>query len=279
VGETTKKAWAPRIAGVVTGSNRQDPQAWESLARCQVAELRADTFAAPDLPDMPALLRDFRAEAGRRLGRVPEILLTLRLRRDGGAWPDEGAARRAGIWEQVARAGRPNPCDWVDIEVEEADGVPVALREALGEAGVRVLVSHHDFRGARPLAELRDILGRMLSARPEGIKFALTCGGGSELDDCLALAREVAAATPNGAVFSMGGPGRATRVVSPLLGCPLTYGYLTGGPVAPGQLSVPELADFFARAASDPDLPRPEADTRTLLSWAEDRLQEAGLAR
>ena len=63
-------------------------------------------------------------------------------------------------------------------------------------------------------------------------------------------------------------------MLGPLLGCPFTYGYLTGGPVAPGQLSASELGAFFAGAS----LPPPE-DPETLLNWAEGRLLEVGIAR
>jgi 3-dehydroquinate dehydratase type I len=270
----------PRIIGVVTAMNRGDDKAWQALEGCDLAELRADTLlagATSDAEVLPGLLRAFREEGARRLGRIPGTLVTLRLRRDGGSWPDERADERVPVWESLAASagssGTP-PCEWVDIEAEAIGALPPRLREAFARSGVKVLVSHHDFRGGRPLPALRGLWADMLAARPEGVKLALTAADRPGLRDLLALAREVAAGPALGSVFSMGAPGRATRVLGPLLGCPFTYGYLTGGPVAPGQLSASELRAFFAGAR----LPDSE-DPETLLNWAEGRLMEVGIAR
>ncbi len=269
----------PRIIGVVTAANRRDDKAWDALSSCDMAEFRGDTMLASASGDaakiLPELLRGFREECARRLGRVPETLVTLRLRRDGGAWPDEEAAGREPVWGALAAAGGgPRTCEWLDLETEEAGRVPRSLRAAIEARGIKVLVSHHNFLGTYPLPELRRKLAGMSKAHPAGVKFALTCAGRAELADLLAFAREVAAGRPQGGVFSMGEAGRSSRVLAPLLGCPFTYGYLTGGPVAPGQLSAAELSAFFAGA------PFPPADdAETLIDWAEGRLQEAGLVR
>lgn len=264
----------------MTAGNRRDPLAWEALAACDLAEFRADTMVGEDSPSPDAiahLLREFREEGARRLGRIPETLVTLRLRRDGGSWPDERAALREPVWNALVSArdsagGR--ACEWIDVEIEAASGAYAGLREACESAGIRILVSHHNFGGSHPPPELRRMLESMLSARPAGVKFALTCHTRGELIELLAFAREVAGLTAWGSVFSMGGPGRSSRVLAPLLGCPFTYGYLTGGPVAPGQLSAAELRAFFAGAPFPP-----AADNETLIRWADGRLQEAGLAQ
>jgi hypothetical protein len=90
----------------------------------------------------------------------------------------------------------------------------------------------------------------------------------------MAFAREAAAASPLASVLSMGGPGRAMRVLGPALGCPLAYGFLTGAAVAPGQLSARDLGrrldDFSASLPGE--LLAPGAEPR-LLDWAEARLQ------
>ncbi|HLP42949.1 MAG TPA: type I 3-dehydroquinate dehydratase [Fibrobacteria bacterium] len=268
----------PRIVGVVTGSLRRDEEAWESLARCDWAEFRADTFGTPDqaaLPDLLGALSHFREEAARRLGRVPETLVTFRLRRDGGEWPDTEAARRLPAWQALAAASDPasRACEWIDVEAEEAGTLPESLRRSLSGAGIKLLLSQHDFRRSYPLPELRARLRALLRARPDGVKFALTCRDEAEVLDLIAYAREVAGAIENGSVFSMGGPGRATRALSPLLGCPLTYAFLTGAPVAPGQLSARDLRAFYD-TAKPAAVAAASADPRTLLSWAESRLQE-----
>lgn len=265
----------PRIIGVVTAGNRRDEKAWEALADCDLAEFRADTMMGPEAAGTAALadrLREFRDEGARRLGRVPDTLVTLRLRRDGGSWPDEKSAERESLLGTL-RAGAGRPCEWVDLEVEEVARFSPALRRSLEAAGVKVLVSHHNFQGTYALPAFRERLAAMGAAKPDGVKFAVTCRTRSELRDLLAFAREAARDHAHSGVFSMGGPGRCTRVLAPLLGCPFTYGYLSGGAVAPGQLSAAELRAFFAGAPFPPT-----DDTETLIEWADGRLQEAGLA-
>lgn len=264
MGEVTKMPSRPRIIGVVTAANRSDDKAWEALAECDLAEFRGDTFAGPDsAKNLPDLLKSFREEGARRLGRIPETLFTLRLRRDGGQWPDDSARDRIPVWTSLSR---PGTLEWADVEVEECQTLP----ESLSAAGAKVIVSHHDFKGTPGPAGFRRLRAAMHAVNPTAIKFAVTCRTRPELIDLLAFAKESA----SGGIFSMGAAGRATRVLAPLLGCPFTYGYLSGAPVAPGQLSAAELRAFFA-GAPFPPTPDPEA----LLDWAEGRLQEAGHAR
>jgi 3-dehydroquinate dehydratase-1 len=280
VRDSTKKAnpvrrFGARVIGIVTGSNRHDPAAWDALAECDLAEFRADTFGpAEGRPDPERAAReflDFAAERDRR-GLACGTLFTIRLRRDGGAWPDAEAARRARAWEALAADGRAP--DWLDLEIEEYPRLPAALREALGASGPRILLSHHDFAACPPPERLRALLREMAAFRPGGVKFAVACATRAETVALMAFAREAAAASPCAGVFSMGAVGRASRVLGPALGCPLTYGFLTGAAVAPGQLSAAELGSRLDRFASElpGELLAPGAESR-LLDWAEARLQ------
>ncbi|HKP94452.1 MAG TPA: type I 3-dehydroquinate dehydratase [Fibrobacteria bacterium] len=248
------------------------------MAGCDCAELRADGFARDSIPREA---RAFRRECLQRLGRPLETLLTLRLERDGGAWPDVQAGLRGPVWESLGLDGSDPACDWVDVEVEEMGALPARAKALLSSGAAKLLLSHHDMRKSLSGEGLRNLLRDMQAYRPAGMKFAVTCGSRDELLDLLAFAREVAAATANGCVLSMGRAGRASRVLAPLLGCPLTYGYLTGGAVAPGQLSASELGAFY-RGLDDRDPRGPDrdggrgggdADSR-LLDWAEARVSE-----
>lgn len=291
--ESTKKAipvrrFGARLIGIVTGANHKDGAAWDALADCELAEFRADTFLDPAAPSDAGRLRgaflDFLSERDRR-GLSFGTLLTLRLRRDGGAWPDAEADRRPRVWESLGCAGPDSVSDrapdWIDIEIEEWGRLPSAFRNALAASGIEVLLSHHDFSGCPPRDRLRALLRDMLAFGPAGVKFAVTCGARPEVLDLMAFAREAAAATPaSGAkpviagILSMGAAGRAMRVLGPVLGCPLAYGFLTGSAVAPGQLSAAGLGrrldDFSASLPGD--LLAPGAEPR-LLDWAEARLQ------
>ena len=235
--ESTKKAtlarrFGARLTGIFTGANCQDPAAWAALADCEFAEFRGDTFIGEsDHPDPRRLVEAFLAFRSERdrLGLPFRILFTLRLRRDGGAWPDAQAGRRAEIWEAlVPGAGKDAAPDWMDIEIEEYPRLAASLRNGIAGSRVELLLSHHDFAACPPRHRLGALLGEMLSARPEGVKFAVTCATRAETLDLMGFAREAAAASPMACVLSMGSVGRALRVLGPVLGCPLAYGFLTG---------------------------------------------------
>lgn len=78
----------------------------------------------------------------------------------------------------------------------------------------------------------------------------------------------------------MGLEGRSSRVLGPVLGCPLAYGYLTGGAVAPGQISARGLNAFFRGMKAGTARP-PETtdwDDSELIEWAEARITGESLA-
>jgi 3-dehydroquinate dehydratase type I len=272
VGESTKNRFGARIIGIVTASNRTDPAVWDVLAECDIAELRADGFHASRIRDE---LLSFRDESRRRLGRTMATLLTIRLKRDGGAWPDEDAALREPIWQSLGLDGNEPLCEWLDVEVEEFASLSDKTRSLLRTGGADLLLSHHDFSRCRPREGLRALMGEMHSYRPDGMKFAVTCGSREDLAELLAFARELARLTPNGCALSMGEPGRASRVLGPVLGCPFTYGYLTGGAVAPGQLSARELKRFFRGISPEGLAAKTDSE---LVDWAEARIAEGSFA-
>jgi 3-dehydroquinate dehydratase len=262
---------------------------WEALKLCDIAELRADGFAPGRVAD-EAL--SFRRESRAKLGRPIETLLTLRLQRDGGAWPDSDAALREPIWQSLGLdrdrdepgepagqgpggqgpGGQGPLCDWIDVEVEEFASLSPKTRALLHSGRAKLLLSHHDFRRCLPREGLAALMGEMQAHSPAGMKFAVTCGSRGELSGLLDFARDLAEATPYGCALSMGGPGRASRVLGPVLGCPLAYGYLTGGAVAPGQLSAGELKAFFGGLDAEALAQRRGAGNMELVDWAEARI-------
>jgi 3-dehydroquinate dehydratase I len=272
VGQSTKNGFEARIIGIVTAANRTDPAMWDALAECEIAEFRADGFEAGAIVEE---LTSFRRAAADRFGRTLETLLTLRLKRDGGAWPDAAAAAREPIWQALGLGGKDPLCDWVDVEVEEFGSLSYRTRTLLQSGTAKLLLSHHDFRRCRPRQGLGALMAEMRTHNPDGMKFAVTCENRRDMLELLAFARDLAAATPHGCALSMGAVGRASRVLGPLLGCPLAYGYLTGGAVAPGQISARGLKAFF-KGMSIPGTGW-TADTKDmndseLIEWAEARI-------
>lgn len=284
--ESTKKAITARgpgirrcgahIIGIVTSVNRNDPAMWDALAVCDIAEFRGDFFAPNAIAQE---LHAFRNDLSRR-GLATEILLTLRLQRDGGKWPDDKAALRTEAWDASGCFGSQPMAHWIDIEIEAYPALPAGLRDALAQSGTKLILSHHDFLGCPEPDGLRALRAEMLAYDPTGVKFAVTCADRAQASSLLAFAREAGASGPEACVLSMGKVGRATRVLGPVLGCPFTYGYLNGGAVAPGQLSAAELARLLEACASelDPEMVSRSGSEGQLLDWAEARIQGETLA-
>ncbi|MEO6094280.1 MAG: type I 3-dehydroquinate dehydratase [Fibrobacteria bacterium] len=278
MGQSTKNRFEARIIGIITASNLTDPAMWDALKLCDMAELRVDGFPPGHVIEAA---HSFRRESLLKLGRPIETLLTIRLQRDGGAWPDADAAIREPIWQSLIHNGQEpggepggqGPlCDWIDVEVEEFASLSYQTRTLLLSGRAKLLLSHHDFLRCRPREGLAALMGEMRAHNPAGMKFAVTCENHRDLLELLAFARELAEATPNGCALSMGASGRSSRVLGPVLGCPFTYGYLTGGAVAPGQLSAGELRAFFDGLDIGAMRKRRGAHDMELVDWAEARI-------
>ena len=110
------------------------------------------------------------------------------------------------------------------------------------ERRVPVICSFHDFAGMRSRYELLRIITCMHERGGSIAKIALTP---KSLEDTLMLLEFTHELTREGkriAMIGMGPFGRHLRVIAPLYGSLLTYGYLEGERAfAPGQLSVRQL--------------------------------------
>jgi len=275
---------SPRILGIVTAEMLVARGYPEDLWNCGGIELRADGVPVSDIG---ACLRDFTVEKNRHSFDGP-LVFTLRLRRDGGAWENDAAAEREAVW-QTLPAG---VCDFVDLEIEEIDRIGSATLDSFRRAGIGVLLSHHNFSPPPPegapgatkaFASWNKILDAMRVHHPAGVKVAVALDADprverGQAEALLRLARRIANENPISCVLGMGEAGRLTRLVCPLLGCPLTYGYLGAKPLAPGQLPAPAMRRFFQRARSE-GLPPEAAPESEWLDWAAElwaRVEHAG---
>ena len=211
--ETTKMPSRPRIIGVVTAMNRGDEKAWQALEGCDLAEFRADTMlegeaSAADLLPALSAASARRARAGWAGYPRPSSPCGY----VATAVPGPTSAPRRGRpfgapWPRTAGTSGTAACEWVDLEVEEIGALAPGIRDAFARTGVKILVSHHDFRGSRPLPALRKLLAAMLAAGPAAVKFALTCPDRPGLHDLVAFAREVASGPALAASSPWGPPG------------------------------------------------------------------------
>jgi 3-dehydroquinate dehydratase-1 len=157
------------------------------------------------------------------------VLLTVRLRAEGGDWIEDDEARL-----KIYEAALPVLAA-VDVELSSAICGAVASRAR--ELDKVCLVSHHDFQKTPPLDELESIVQR---ARQNGAvaKIATMIRRPADADLLRALISR--RGDQPLCVIGMGDEWKQTRVSFPQLGSCLTYGYLDQ-PTAPGQWSAVEL--------------------------------------
>jgi 3-dehydroquinate dehydratase-1 len=229
---------APWLVGVVT-----TPEAVAAFARTEpgarvidLLEVRVDLFASPTASPIGSW-----AEAGASIEAMgTPVLVTIRLAVEGGGWTRPDADRLA-LYEEALASGAGS---WVDVEA----GSPLA-REVAARAHARggmIIVSHHDFAGTPPLAELERIVAACRAAGADVPKIATRVNGDDDRAALLALA---AAHAGQACVIGMGTSDgdRELRVELPARGSRLAYGWVDA-PTAPGQLSAADM-DTRLRAA------------------------------
>jgi 3-dehydroquinate dehydratase-1 len=271
---------SPRILGIVTAEMLLARRYPEPLWACGGVELRVDGTPPEEIA---GVLKDFTREKKLRSFDGP-VVFTARLRRDGGFWENAAAAEREALWAALP----PGSCDFVDLEIEEIHRIQPATRESLRRAGIGVLLSHHAFTPPPAAHAAFDayrawegLLDSMRRYHPAGVKFAVALDEGprgrSQAEALLRLARRVAGEYSISCVLGMGRQGSLTRLVAPLMGCPLTYGFMGAAPLAPGQMPAEAMHRFFQRSAAE-GLPSDRATESEWLDWAAELWSRVGNA-
>ncbi|MBN1756944.1 MAG: type I 3-dehydroquinate dehydratase [Chitinispirillaceae bacterium] len=133
------------------------------------------------------------------------------------------------------------------------DGIDIELGTAISDTvtaiaqGKTVIVSEHDFSATPTIGGLSSMVER---ARGQGADIVKIATMANSREDVVRLLEFTRACKVPVVAFAMGPIGKVSRVIAPLFGTLFTYGYITK-PVAPGQLSVEELADEIGRYFPD----------------------------
>jgi 3-dehydroquinate dehydratase-1 len=179
-------------------------------------EVRLDLVAGDPLETLKAV---------RKATNQP-IIATNRLAAEGGRF--EGSERKR--IELLLKAS--DYADYVDIELRST-----LRNEFMGKVNKPVIVSYHDFSGTPRREELQAMLEEMKRTSAAIAKVAITP---TSLKDNLSILDFLLDADMPLCIIAMGELGRHLRVVAPIYGSLLTYGYVAE-PTAPGQLKVAEL--------------------------------------
>jgi 3-dehydroquinate dehydratase I len=163
------------------------------------------------------------------------VLLTVRLRSEGGGWEDYDELRlkifQHGLLELAA----------VDVELRSV--ICRAVAEEAARLKKASVISFHDFEKTPPLRELCAIV-EQAQAIGSIAKVSTMIKRASDVDVLRALLRQRWEKPL--CVIGMGRAWSKTRVLFATLGSCLTYGYIDR-PIAPGQISAAELVRRLRR--------------------------------
>jgi 3-dehydroquinate dehydratase-1 len=189
---------------------------------CDIAEIRLDQVGQAE--DWVAPGREIEASG-------TPVILTTRVRSEGGHWPDNDKSRLYVIREGLQHLAA------VDVEFK-SELMPQVCTEAKALKKA-VIVSFHDFDATPSFDELKTIATD--AAKHGTIVKISTMVKSSEdiatLQKLLGCELDVPLC-----VIGMGAFGTKTRLTFPTMGSCLTYGYLDA-PSAPGQLSAEMLSE------------------------------------
>ena len=219
---------SPKICVSIT--EKDSTRAAESIRRIEryepdLVELRIDYMQQPlDL------------ESVRNTTKLP-IIATNRSSDQGGILHRPDAERLATLLE-ACDAG----FDYVDLELNTSS--KEGFVDYVKDAGVKLIISYHDFKGTPKKDLFIEILNREIELGADVCKIVGTAV--SPMDNITYLV--FLAETPENDLvcFSMGRQGVMSRIFSPLFGGAFTYASTQSGmESAPGQLTIADLRKIY----------------------------------
>jgi len=177
------------------------------------------------------------------------VILTNRSASEGGKF--EGSEdERLSLLKEALEASE---ADAVDVEYFADPRKRAEIVALSRKLNATVIFSFHDFAGMPDAAELEHLALKMHAEGADIAKIAVTPETAEDALKLLELTLKLKAskasreAGEKGVAFiGMGNVGRHLRVLAPIYGSALTYGFLEGEEsVAPGQLSISELRSMI----------------------------------
>ncbi len=161
------------------------------------------------------------------------LIITNRMKQEGGAWEGSEAERIQKLSSLLPLA------DAVDIELcaEERDAVVKKAKST----GKTVIISTHDFQRTPEIDVMLGVIRESFEAGADIAKLAVMP---QSFEDVLRLLEVTLHSKEAVCTIAMGDIGRHSRVIAPIYGSVMTYGYVDA-PTAPGQLKVDELKSIL----------------------------------
>ncbi|SHI54150.1 type I 3-dehydroquinate dehydratase [Fibrobacter sp. UWP2] len=196
------------------------------LQACNALEIRYDFFEQAEWESLSARVRRVAPQA-MQIG-------TIRLKRDGGKFPDAKAVARPELWEKILEADEAP--EWLDLErdclAQFAD-----LKAMAKPRGTKILVSEHNFIRIPNDMVLKTLVDDLRRVKADGLKIAAMSNSEDDCDRLYKFTKKNNKYFDLFAAFAMGDTGRTSRLWSLKEGANLTYGAIEAAE-APGQIDV-----------------------------------------
>ena len=231
---------APVVVGVLKSlSIQKAKRAKESGA--DIIELRIDLLERAE--KSIEKVKEFVAALKKSPYSMP-VIVTNRKKEEGGSFVGT-EEERIGMLNSILETVE---VDAVDIEFYSSGEGKRAILEEANSLHIPVIFSFHDFQDMPSHEDLLSIIASMYTEGGSIAKIAVTLKTLSDSLFLLDLTHKVSNEGKLLVCIGMGEIGRHLRVIAPLYGSALTYGYVEGeDEVAPGQFSVKELRNMLQK--------------------------------
>jgi len=218
----------PLISGALTDRDYQLVDN-DILNTIDIIELRVDMFSDLDPAHVKNVFKELRDNFSK------PIIATVRDIKEGG---EKEVPNRLEMYKGIIPLS-----DVVDLEIN-ADDIFPEIKKVCRLFKKILIGSYHNFNETPDLQKLAAIVDKGRAAGADIIKIAVKANSRHDLMDIFSLAmdhRDMQLIT-----IAMGEKGLPSRILTPVIGSPITYGYIHT-PSAPGQFSVAEVMSIFKK--------------------------------
>ncbi|MDD5773185.1 MAG: type I 3-dehydroquinate dehydratase [bacterium] len=218
---------APVVVGTITDSEVNSGKLKDNIfKKIDIVEIRIDRFKDVSIDYITSVVKKLNASL------TNPIIVTIRDKKEGGEKAITDDARFE-ILKNIVQY-----IDCVDIEINSKlfKNIPsfFHFKKKI------VIASYHNFKNTPSNAALEKILAKGKKSGADIIKIAVMVNSRDDLAQLINFT--IKNRKKNIITIAMGDIGRISRILNPILGSLLTYGYVIT-PSAPGQPPVNEIMD------------------------------------
>ena len=133
--------------------------------------------------------------------------------------------------------------DAVDIEFNSNE-INDEIIKIAHKHSKKIILSYHDFKKTPSDSDLKTIINKSIKKKADIIKIATLANNKKDVTRLMTITSQVSIKQLMISI-SLGSIGAISRIIAPLFGSCITYGYIGSAPVTEGQLNIIELKKYF----------------------------------